>query len=151
MVLEAGGHPDACLLAALLADGRAPSPDGRTTESDLLSLLPVARALPHVARAAGMIRRELTDTPRTARSDSAHVAALDDEVLCRAVLAGFPDRVAQRRTPNGDALLLATGTGARLSPSSGVRNAEYLVALDVRGVRAGKRSCTWPVASSVDG
>ncbi len=90
----------------------------------------------------------MTDTPRIARPASAHVAALDDEVLCRAVLAGFPDRVAQRRTPNGDALLLATGTGARLSPSSGVRNAEYLVALDVRGVEG--REALVHLASGVE-
>ena len=148
MVLDADGHPDACLLAALLADGRAPSPDGRTTESDLLALLPAARALPHVQRAADVIRRGMTNPSRIAPPAPAHVAALDDEVLCRAVLAGFPDRVAQRRTPNGDALLLASGTGARLSPSSGVRNAEYLVALDVRGVEG--REALVHLASGVE-
>ncbi len=148
MVVEAGGHPDACLLAALLTDGRTPSPDGRTTESDLLSLLPAARALPHVQRAADVIGRGVKDAPPMAGPASVHVAPLEDEVLCRAVLAGFPDRVAQRRTPNGDALLLATGTGARLSPSSGVRNAEYLVALDVRGVEG--REALVHLASGVE-
>ncbi len=68
---------------------------------------------------------------RASRSDD---AALDDETLCRAVLAGFPDRVAQRRIEHGESLLLATGTGARLSPASGVRNAAWLVALELRGL-----------------
>jgi ATP-dependent helicase HrpB len=86
--------------------------------------------------------------PRKAGSSSVRESGIDEDVLCRAVLAGFPDRVAQRRTPNGDALLLATGTGARLSPSSGVRNAEYLVALDVRGVEG--REALVSLASGVE-
>ncbi len=151
LVLAAEGHPDACLLAALLSEGRAPVPDGRTTPSDLLSLLPGARAAPHLRRAADAIRRVLDAStalpmrpaggpvharvPQAAAGPStARASAIDEDTLGRAVLAGFPDRVAQRRTPTGDALLLATGTGARLAPSSGVRNAEYLVALDVQGL-----------------
>lgn len=127
LVLDAAGHPDACLMAAWLSEGRAGSPDGRTTDSDLLSILPVARGLPHLRRAADAIGRA---AGRRVESGSRR---LDDDAMGRAVLAGFPDRVAQRRTPNGDALLLATGTGARLSRASGVRDASYLVALDVRG------------------
>jgi ATP-dependent helicase HrpB len=145
LVVEADGHPDACLLAALLTDGRAPSPDGRTTESDLLSLLPAARALVHLRRAADAIGRAV---PSPVRPESQARAPIQDEVLCRAVLAGFPDRVAQRRTANGDALLLASGTGARLSPASGVRNAEFLVALDVRGIEG--REAVVHLASGVD-
>ena len=137
LVVDAGGHPDACLLASLLSDGRAPTPDGRTTVSDLLALIPVARALPHLRRGADAIghaiaaERVESGVPR-AQVDG--TGAIDEDVLCRAVLSGFPDRVAQRRAEHGDALLLATGTGARLSPASGVRNPAWLVALDVRGL-----------------
>ena len=75
-------------------------------------------------------------------------APIDEDVLCRAVLSGFPDRVAQRRTEHGDALLLAAGTGARLSPASGVRNAAWLVALDVRGIEG--REAVVQLASGVE-
>ena len=64
------------------------------------------------------------------------------------MLSGFPDRVAQRRTEHGDALLLAAGTGARLSPASGVRNAAWLVALDVRGIEG--REAVVQLASGVE-
>ena len=129
-VVEAGGHPDACLMASLLGEGRAPAPDGTTTDSDVWSLLPVARGLPHLHRAADALRRAVNETlpAAAARTD------LDEQALGRAVLAGFPDRVAQRRVAHGDALLLATSTGARLATTSGVRNAMYLVALDMQGV-----------------
>jgi ATP-dependent helicase HrpB len=45
-------------------------------------------------------------------------------------------------------LLLATGTGARLSPASGVRNAAWLVALDVRGTEG--REAVVQLASGVE-
>ena len=50
----------------------------------------------------------------------------------RAILAGYPDRVAQRREPGSPNVLLASGTGATIAPESGVRDGEFLVALDVR-------------------
>src|SRR5262249_12642462 len=49
----------------------------------------------------------------------------------RAVLAGYPDRVAQRREPLSTRLRLATGAGAVVAPQSGVTGGEFLVALDV--------------------
>jgi ATP-dependent helicase HrpB len=137
MVVAADGHEDACLLAALLTDGRAPTPDGRTTASDLLGLIAGARAVPHLRRAARSVRAALGElagvAPQQRGRDRRDDAPIAEDLLCRAVLAGFPDRVAQRRVQHGDALLLAAGTGARLSPASGVRNAAWLVALDVRG------------------
>jgi ATP-dependent helicase HrpB len=57
--------------------------------------------------------------------------ASHEERLARAVLAGFPDRVARRREPGSPRLLLAGGTGAVLGRESGVRGGEWLVALDV--------------------
>jgi ATP-dependent helicase HrpB len=52
----------------------------------------------------------------------------------RAVLSGYPDRVAQRREPGSANVRLASGTGATLAPESGVRDGEFLVALDVSRV-----------------
>ena len=162
LIVEARGHPDACLAAALLSEGRVPTPDGRTTVSDLLSLLPGARAMVHLRRAADAIARSHADAairanrrPEVQGAARSFAPPLDDVTFCRALLAGFPDRVAQRRAPDaardrgaGDALLLASGTGAQLAPSSGVRDAEYLVALEVRGIEG--REAQIAVASAVD-
>ena len=111
-----------------------------------------ARALPHLRRAAESVEaafaeRQDARTPARRRGNRGN-APIDEEVLCRAVLSGFPDRVAQRRAEHGDALLLAAGTGARLSPASGVRNAAWLVALDVRGIEG--REAVVQLASGVE-
>ncbi len=51
----------------------------------------------------------------------------------RALLAGYPDRVAMRREPGSLRLLLSSGTGAALAKESGMHSGEFLVALDVTG------------------
>jgi ATP-dependent helicase HrpB len=51
----------------------------------------------------------------------------------RALLAGYPDRVAMRREPGSLRLLLSSGTGAMLTRESGMHDGEFLVALDVSG------------------
>ncbi len=148
IVVEARGHADACGLAALLSEGRLPTPDGRTTTSDLLSLLPQAAAVPHVRNAAVAIERTARAVLSPSPTPQPEPRAFSEEHLRRLVLAGFPDRVAQRRVANGDALLLASGTGARLAATSGVRDAEYLVALEVRTIEG--RDAVVPLASAVD-
>jgi ATP-dependent helicase HrpB len=51
----------------------------------------------------------------------------------RALLAGYPDRVAMRREPGSLRLLLSSGTGAVLAKESGMHGGEFLVTLDVTG------------------
>ena len=51
----------------------------------------------------------------------------------RALLAGYPDRVAMRREPGSLRLLLSSGTGAVLTRESGLHSGEFVVALDVSG------------------
>jgi ATP-dependent helicase HrpB len=51
----------------------------------------------------------------------------------RALLAGFPDRVAMRREPGSLRLLLSSGTGAVLDRNSGMHEGEFLIALDLAG------------------
>jgi ATP-dependent helicase HrpB len=80
-----------------------------------------ARDVEETARAAGLARRD----------------ANADEALLRALLAGFPDRVARRREPLSSRLVLSTGQGAVLGRESGVRGGELLLALDVSGGAAG--------------
>lgn len=55
-----------------------------------------------------------------------------DEILRRAFLAGYPDRVAMRREPSSPRLLLATGTGAMLKPEADP-GGDFLVVLEIMG------------------
>lgn len=55
-------------------------------------------------------------------------SAQDEELLRKALLRAFPDRVARRRKSD---LALSNGDSARLASSSAVTGAEFLVALDV--------------------
>jgi len=76
----------------------------------------------------------LADTPRLdhAVRELARYAKGSGDVR-RALLAGFPDRVAMRREPGSLRLLLASGTGAALVKESGMHDGEFVVALDVSG------------------
>ena len=89
---------------------------------------------------SGTCRRTCCASPRELSRDAASVLGdrdgarpIDDAAFRRAVLAGYPDRVARRRAPHGDRFLLASGTGARLARESGVHDAEFVVAVDVTG------------------
>ncbi|HWN71878.1 MAG TPA: ATP-dependent helicase C-terminal domain-containing protein, partial [Haliangium sp.] len=55
-----------------------------------------------------------------------------DQALLIATLAGYPDRVARRRRPNSDEVVLAGGGSARLAATSVVIEAPFLVAVDAR-------------------
>lgn len=72
-----------------------------------------------------------------ARSGATHAIALESEEsfdeeasLLYATLAGFPDRVARRRRPGSEELVLAGGGSARLDPASAVKEAELLALVD---------------------
>lgn len=58
---------------------------------------------------------------------------VDDVTLRRALLAGYPDRVAQRREAKSPRLLLSSGTGATLAREIDDGNGEFLVILDITG------------------
>src|SRR5262249_12702936 len=58
---------------------------------------------------------------------------IDDATLHRALLAGYPDRVAQRREPKSPRLLLSSGTGAMLARNADDGRGEFLVVLDITG------------------
>jgi ATP-dependent helicase HrpB len=128
VLVEAGGSPRAAMCCALLAE-RLPPRTGSapTTPSDVLSLADDPSRLPFAARESA---REIAATARRVLPGAR--AADDDDSLRRALLSGFVDRVARRREPRSAKLLLASGTGATLGPESGVRDAEWLLALDVQ-------------------
>lgn len=112
-----------------------------------------AGAVRAVDRAWQRLRRTAAARPR--RSDSRSGDGRDREpTLLRAILAGFPDRVAMRRPLDtgrrSDELLLCGGGTARLAEASGVRAAAFLVAVDLeeRG-RAGQRRLGVRAASEI--
>ena len=65
------------------------------------------------------------------------VRQIDDAGFRRAVLAGYPDRVARRRDARSDRFVMASGTGARQARESGVYDAEFVAAVDVTGGASG--------------
>ncbi|MGE3510276.1 MAG: ATP-dependent RNA helicase [Vicinamibacterales bacterium] len=133
MLLEADGHPAMARACALLSERRLEAIPRRATNSDLLSALDDwGQASPHVIDVADHIARLL---PRAAAGKR---DPLDERVFRRAVLAGYPDRVGRRREQGAARVKLASGTGAVLAPDSGVVDAEFLVAVDLRAVVPGR-------------
>jgi ATP-dependent helicase HrpB len=75
--------------------------------------------------------------------------ASEDAILA-ATLAAYPDRVARRRAPGSDEIVLAGGGSARLDPASVVREAALLVAVDVEERRPGADARRPPGASRAE-
>jgi ATP-dependent helicase HrpB len=122
MLVESGGARQIARACALLSERHLLPPRSAATASDLLSALDQWGVMPpHVKQVASQI-----SDLGFQRSD------LTDDGFLRAVLAGYPDRVAQRREPGSANVLLASGTGAVIAAESGVRDGEFLVALEVR-------------------
>ncbi len=138
VLLETGGGRRAAELCATLSE---PAPVKRgiaaTTESDVLSRLADFRRAPvSLRRAADQIER-IAAALLPPRPGGDAVEATDEE-LRRALLAGFADRLARRREPGSNRLLLANGHGGRLADESGVREGEWLVAVALRAAPRGK-------------
>jgi ATP-dependent helicase HrpB len=130
MLVASGGARQAAQACALLSERYLLPPRTATTSSDLLSAIDNWSSVPpHVQ----LVARRISDFGlRT--SDSSEPDFL------RAVFAGYPDRVAQRREPGSPNVLLASGAGATMAPESGVRDGEFLVALDVSNPQPNRQS-----------
>jgi ATP-dependent helicase HrpB len=121
MLVAAGGARQMAQACALLSERHFLQPRTASTSSDLLSAIDDWRAVPsHVQQAASQISNFRSQTSTLSESD-----------FRRALLAGYPDRVAQRREAGSPNVRLASGAGATVAPESGVRDGEFLVALDV--------------------
>ncbi len=109
--------PSSTAAAGEPSRSRAPAPGGDETPP----------GVPHGERGQGS-----TPTLTSTSTESA---------LLVATLAAFPDRVARRRAPGSDEVVLVGGGSARLAPESVVREAALLVAVDAeeRRARAGAR------------
>ncbi|HEX2446299.1 MAG TPA: ATP-dependent helicase HrpB [Vicinamibacterales bacterium] len=137
LLIEANGSMEAARACALISERHfvAPRSAAALTSSDLLSAIDGwAHMPPHVQRIANEIARMFS------ANDHANRFAFDEEAFLKAVLAGYPDRVAQRRAPGSPRVLLASGHGAVVGPESGVRDGEFLVAVDVTAGRPGEGS-----------
>jgi ATP-dependent helicase HrpB len=137
ILVAAGGTPAAAAACALLSERLAPAwgggaaPDSRsaaaTTVSDVLSALDRRPQWPPgLERAAREIHRVAEQVLGPLAQGSSQ-----PQDLLRALLAGYPDRVGRRRASGSPKVLLASGHGAVLGAESGVRDSEFVVAIDV--------------------
>lgn len=83
-----------------------------------------------IARVRDQLHQDLRDVPGT---DQAPREALSDDVLARALVAAFPDRVAKRRSPGSDKGVMVGGRGVKLAPQSSVRTGDLFLCVDVEG------------------
>ncbi len=87
---------------------------------------------PARARAVEQTRRVLERIVRDASRSGAPEREPEEEDLLELVLFAYPDRLARRRGPRGDAAVMVGGGGVRLGPESVVRDSELFLALDPR-------------------
>jgi ATP-dependent helicase HrpB len=126
MLVDGDGAWPIAQACAILSERHLLPARTSATTSDLLSAIDQWSTLPgHVKQAAEYIASGF-------RRTTSHVTGISDADFRRAIFAGYPDRVAQRRESKSPRLLLATGAGAVLAPQSGVVDGEFLVALDVQ-------------------
>jgi ATP-dependent helicase HrpB len=145
MLLESGGAPEIALAAALLSERHVLPRHPETTVSDLLSAVDERTAIaPHVREIARRIGDLAGDRDTSSRR-------IDERLFLRSILAGYPDRVARRREQGTPRFLMASGHGAVLGRESGVRDAEFVVAIDAQAGRRGESSeALIRIASAID-
>ena len=140
IMIEANGADAAALACAILSDRQLLPRHPPTTTCDLFVSIE-GSVPPHVSRNARELQRGFDGTR----------GALGETELRRALLAGYPDRVAQRRLPDQPRVLLASGHGGVIGPESGVRAGAYLLALDAQAGRRGEQAeARIRIASAVD-
>ncbi|MFH1530211.1 MAG: ATP-dependent helicase HrpB [Pseudomonadota bacterium] len=164
---------DGCLLAALLGErevrrgqrGLELRPAESDGDSDLLDALERLRDLPDRTTDQDLWRRDLE--PGAARNalraaqqllrilgrSEVDPPADPDAALRLALLTGYPDRVARRRRPGEAAVVMAGGGALEISPTSVVRRAELVIAVEAGERREprgpGTRRVVWS-ASAVE-
>lgn len=152
-----GVAEEACLVAALLGERdirREARTDfgaggarggGATGPSDLLELCERfhegegARSDHHLRslgldpRAFQAVERARRQLERVAKNRGPRPDGLEaeEQALLACIVTAFPDRLARRRRPGQPELVLISGSTAKLSPDSVVRERELMVAVDV--------------------
>jgi ATP-dependent helicase HrpB len=129
--LESFGAIEACAACAWLAEpARLGGPTAATT-SDMLTVIDRWHDMP---RRLKTVADHLGRLAAAAMKDQ-RVMHISETKLRRALLTGYPDRVARRRA--ADKATLASGHGAIIGRETGVHDAEWLIALDVTAARGG--------------
>jgi ATP-dependent helicase HrpB len=125
ILIDGQGSFEAAAACAWLSEPGRTEGGHQTTSCDLLPILDAWPRMPfHLKRVAENLERSAA-----AVLGERKAKRIDETAFRRSVLAGYPDRVAKRRGP--DRVTLATGHGAVMGRESGVRDGEWLVALDV--------------------
>ena len=110
---------------------RFPQARASPTSCDLLPLIDAFDRQPfHVKQIARELQRSAGEVIGERNASRATLKDKDEEVR-HALWVGYADRLGKRREGDPDRVLLATGHGASLARESGVRDGDYLVALDV--------------------
>ena len=147
ILIEAGGARDAARACAILSERQLAPARREATTCDLLGSLDAWASLPpHVHQVA----RQFEDLA-AGLSSATPRSTFGEADLRRALFVGYADRLARRREAQGTTLVLATGMGAVLGRESGVRDGDFLVALDVQApTRPGDPNALVRVASRVE-
>lgn len=125
ILVDGLGSFEAAAACAWLSEPGRTEGGHQTTSCDLLPILDAWARMPfHLKRIADNLERSAAGV--LGNRQARHI---DETAFRRAVLAGYPDRVAKRRS--ADRVTLATGHGAVMGSESGVREGDWLVALDV--------------------
>jgi ATP-dependent helicase HrpB len=137
VLVASGGSPLAVAACTVLSERFVPLGPLPSGSSDV-----IARA-DQIGQATAAIRwandeiaaatRRVLDDPAVAQAAAAARVEGEDEetTVRRALLAGFPDRLARRRAAGSPRVLLASGHGGVLDRQSVVVDGEFLLALDV--------------------
>jgi len=154
MLLASGGQREVATACALLSERHLLPPRPANTSSDVLSAIDDRGALPahvhDVGRRLAEIAREASADTTDEQTPAFSAGAKETEFL-RAIFSGYPDRVARRRAAGSPKFVLSSGHGATLGAESGVRDAAFIVAVDVQaGRRAGVAEATIRIASAID-
>jgi ATP-dependent helicase HrpB len=99
------------------------------------------RQLARVGRELARSTTTSTSPPtRTTTPTATQGTTPTEHALLLATLAAYPDRVARRRAPGSDEIVLVGGGSGRLDPASVVRGAPLLVAVDAEERRGDRRA-----------
>ena len=127
ILLDGRAAPDIAAACVLLSESLTLQAGGLSTSCDLLPLIDRFDRQPfHVRQVAHELRRIAADA---LEGDAA--ASIGEEQLRHALYVGYADRLAKRRPGAPDRFTLASGHGATLARESGVRDGDYVVALDI--------------------
>ena len=148
ILIEAGGARDAARACAILSERQLAPTRRETTTCDLLGSLDAWASLPpHVHQVARQIEDLAAGLAPAGPRGALHRSGPAAGAVRRLRRSPRPGAASAQ----GTTLVLATGTGAVLGRESGVRDGEFLVALDVQApTRPGDPNALVRVASRVE-